>query len=99
MEKKTTDNTKKKKENDNKNKQKSFSERKRFVFRKKVCRFCKNPDMEIDYKNTDLLARFTKDRGKILPRRFTGNCARHQRAIARAVKRARAIALLPYVSE
>ena len=73
--------------------------RKRFVFKKKFCRFCKDQTDNISFKDVDLLYRFTKSGGKILPRRFTGNCARHQRLIARAIKRARSIALLPYVSE
>ncbi len=62
----------------------------------KPCRFCMD-DIEIDYKNTILLRRFVTDRGKITPRRITGTCARHQRRVAAAVKRARFIALLPYV--
>ena len=53
--------------------------------------------MAIDYKNPDLLVRFITDRGKILPRRITGTCAKHQRHLARAIKRARTIALLPFV--
>ncbi len=66
-------------------------------FRKKVCRFCEDPNLPIDYKNPDLLVRFITDRGKILPRRITGTCAKHQRHLARAIKRARIIALLPFV--
>ncbi|MEJ5362927.1 MAG: 30S ribosomal protein S18 [Spirochaetota bacterium] len=66
-------------------------------FKKKVCRFCEDPNLAIDYKNPDLLVRFITDRGKILPRRITGTCAKHQRHLARAIKRARIIALLPFV--
>jgi len=66
-------------------------------FRKKVCKFCHNKDMVIDYKRSDILERFVTDRGKILPRRITGTCAKHQRALAREIKRARIIALLPFV--
>ncbi len=66
-------------------------------FRKKVCRFCEDPNLLIDYKNPDLLVRFITDRGKILPRRITGTCAKHQRHLARAIKRARIIALLPFI--
>jgi small subunit ribosomal protein S18 len=66
-------------------------------FKKKVCRFCEDPNVAIDYKNPDLLVRFITDRGKILPRRITGTCAKHQRHLARAIKRARTIALLPFV--
>ena len=67
-------------------------------FRKKVCRFCANK-AKIDYKDADGLKRFTTERGKILPRRITGTCAKHQKELAVAIKRARAICLLPYVTE
>ena len=67
-------------------------------FRKKVCRFCANK-AKIDYKDSDGLRRFTTERGKILPRRFTGTCAKHQRELSGAIKRARAICLLPFVAE
>ncbi len=66
-------------------------------FRKKVCRFCENPEVKIDYKNPDQLERFITERGKILPRRITGTCARHQRLLATAIKQSRTIALLPFV--
>ena len=67
-------------------------------FRKKVCRFCANK-AKIDYKDADGLKRFTTERGKILPRRITGTCAKHQREVAKAIKRARSISLLPYVAD
>ncbi len=67
-------------------------------FRKKVCRFCANK-AKIDYKDSDGLRRFTTERGKILPRRITGTCAKHQRQLAGAIKRARAICLLPFVAD
>lgn len=67
-------------------------------FRKKVCRFCANKT-KIDYKDADGLRRFTTERGKILPRRITGTCAKHQRQVAAAIKRARAICLLPFVAD
>ena len=67
-------------------------------FRKKVCRFCANK-AKIDYKDADGLRRFTTERGKILPRRITGTCAKHQRELALAIKRARAICLLPFVAD
>lgn len=67
--------------------------------RKKKCRFCANPQMEISYKNERLLQRYISDRGKIVARRVTGNCARHQRIVANAVKVARHLALVPYVRE
>jgi small subunit ribosomal protein S18 len=60
------------------------------------CKFCADK-LTIDYKNEELLKRFITDRGKITPRRITGTCARHQRELAQAIKRARAIALLPFV--
>lgn len=67
-------------------------------FRKKVCRFCANK-AKIDYKDADGLRRFTTERGKILPRRITGTCAKHQRELASAIKRARSICLLPFVAD
>lgn len=67
-------------------------------FRKKVCRFCANK-AKIDYKDADNLRRFTTERGKILPRRITGSCAKHQRELTVAIKRARNICLLPFVTE
>ena len=67
--------------------------------RKKVCAFCANENKKIDYKDAVTLSKYITERGKILPRRVTGNCARHQRAITTAVKRARNIALLPYTVE
>ena len=66
--------------------------------RKKVCVFC-GKENEIDYKDTAKLKRYVSERGKILPRRITGNCAKHQRALTTAVKRARHIALMPYVQD
>ncbi|MBC7194313.1 MAG: 30S ribosomal protein S18 [Caldisericia bacterium] len=69
----------------------------RFKPGKKVCYFCKNRVQEIDYKDYELLRKFMTPRGKILPRRNTGTCAKHQRQLARAIKRAREMALLPYV--
>ncbi len=67
-------------------------------FHKKVCRFCANK-AKIDYKDADGLRRFTTERGKILPRRITGTCAKHQKELARAIKRARSICLLPFVAD
>ena len=66
--------------------------------RKKVCVFC-GKDNVIDYKDTNKLKRYVSERGKILPRRITGNCAKHQRALTVAIKRARHIALRPYVMD
>lgn len=70
----------------------------RRVFVKKPCRFCSEKVEHIDYKDLDRIGRYVTDRGKILPSRLTGTCARHQRALTRAIKRARFMALLPYVS-
>jgi small subunit ribosomal protein S18 len=67
--------------------------------RRKVCSFCVDKVANIDYKDVAKLRRFLSERGKIVPRRVTGTCARHQRQLTVAIKRARHIALLPYVSE
>ncbi len=73
---------------------------KRFFFRRrKVCKFCADKIDYIDYKDIKLLGSFVPDRGKILPRRMFGTCAQHQRKLTLAIKRARAIALLPYAGE
>jgi small subunit ribosomal protein S18 len=68
-------------------------------FKKKICSFCQDKNLPIDYKRPDILERFVTDRGKILPRRVTGTCSKHQRVIAREIKRARIIALLPFVEQ
>jgi small subunit ribosomal protein S18 len=70
-----------------------------FVRKKKVCRFCVDKADFIDYKKAEILAPFIQERGKILPRRMTGTCARHQRWLAVAIKRAQNIALLPFAAE
>ena len=67
--------------------------------RKKVCVFCGKENNEIDYKDVAKLRKYVSERGKILPRRITGNCAKHQRALTVAIKRARHVALMPYVCE
>ena len=67
--------------------------------RKKGCVFCRDKNGVIDYKDTKKLKRYVSERGKILPRRITGNCAKHQRALTVAIKRARHIALMPYTCE
>ena len=66
--------------------------------RKKVCRFCADPKLAIDYKDVRLLMNFLTDRGKIIPRRISGNCAWHQRDVQRAIKRARVLALVPFTT-
>jgi small subunit ribosomal protein S18 len=73
--------------------------RRNFVRKKKVCRFCVDKSDFIDYKKADILAPFLQERGKILPRRMTGTCARHQRWLTVAIKRAQNIALLPFAAE
>lgn len=71
----------------------------RFQARRKVCAFCADKNLVIDYKDTARLSRYISERGKINPRRRSGTCARHQRALATAIKQARMIALLPFVPE
>ncbi len=67
--------------------------------KKRVCSFCVERIYEIDYKDVNRLKKFLTERGKIMPRRTTGNCARHQRQLTRAIKRARILALLPFIVE
>jgi small subunit ribosomal protein S18 len=67
-------------------------------FKKKVCKFC-TQKIKVDYKDVDVMRRFVTERGKILPRRITGTCAKHQRVLAIGIKRARALAFLPYVAK
>jgi small subunit ribosomal protein S18 len=77
---------------------KSEGNRKKRVFhRRKICRFCADTSMVINYKDVKSLRHFTTERGKIIPRRISGTCAKHQRSLTTAIKRARTIALLPYV--
>jgi small subunit ribosomal protein S18 len=75
------------------------TQRRKFIPRRKVCAFCTEKTNVIDYKQPERLRRFVSDRGKIKPRRRTGTCAKHQRRLAVAIKRARHLALLPYVAE
>lgn len=70
-----------------------------FYRRRKVCKFCADKIEYIDYKDTRLLQQFTPERAKILPRRISGTCARHQRRLQHAIKRARHVALLPFTTE
>ena len=73
--------------------------RKRRTFqRRKVCRFCVDSELQIDYKDGKTLRYFVTERGKIVPRRISGNCAKHQRVLTTAIERARQIALLPYTT-
>lgn len=71
----------------------------RFFTRPRECQFCQDKSLKIDYKQIDLLRRYIVNGGKIRPRRQTGACAKHQREIAQAIKRARHLALLPYTGE
>lgn len=71
----------------------------RYYTRPRVCQFCTEHNISIDYKQYDMLRRFVTEDGKIRPRRQTGTCAKHQRALARAIKRARHLALLPFTGE
>ena len=87
-------NNKKKRFNNN-NGDEEFNPKFRKI-RKKVCSMCANKELVLDYKNYDQMKKFVNEKGKILPRRATGACAKHQREITQAVKRARAIAILPY---
>ncbi|MEA3501005.1 MAG: 30S ribosomal protein S18 [Candidatus Marinimicrobia bacterium] len=67
-----------------------------FINKGKICKFCENRDLKIDYKDYNSLKKFLNSQGKIIPRRVTGLCTKHQRHLVKAVKRARNIALLPY---
>lgn len=73
--------------------------KRRTFHRRKVCRFCADSTLEINYKETKTLKYFITERGKIIPRRITGTCAKHQRGLTTAIKRARTIALMPYVGK
>jgi small subunit ribosomal protein S18 len=72
---------------------------KRYIPKRKVCAFCVDKVRHIDYKEPGKLRRYVSDRGKIEPRRKTGTCARHQRTLATAIKRARHVALMPFTAE
>jgi small subunit ribosomal protein S18 len=70
--------------------------RKKVFYRRKVCRFCADKELVIDYKDAKLLKGFVTERGKIIPKRIYGTCATHQRQLTEAIKRARHLALIPY---
>ena len=94
------DNKKNRKNNRNNNNNMDDNYNPKFrKMRKKVCPLCADKNLVLDYKNADQLKKFVNDKGKILPRRATGACAKHQRDITLAVKRARQIAVLPYTAE
>ena len=71
--------------------------KRRVYMKRKVCRFCADKNLKIDYKEVDILRRFVTEGGKIIPRRISGNCSKNQRLMAREIKLARSIALLPYL--
>jgi small subunit ribosomal protein S18 len=75
------------------------SSKKSMILKKRICRFCADKVSEIDYKDVSKLTKFVTERGKIVPSRVSGTCAKHQRKLARAIKRARFIAILPYAAE
>ncbi len=78
----------------------NYSENRRRRFsRRKYCRFCANKELQIDYKNVDMMRQFVSDVGRIDPARITGTCAKHQRKLTTEIKRARQMALIPYVIE
>ncbi len=81
----------------NRQRQNRTGRKKRVYHRRKVCRFCADTSLIINYKDPKSLRYFITERGKIIPRRISGTCAKHQRALTHAIKRARTIALLPYV--
>jgi small subunit ribosomal protein S18 len=75
------------------------SGRRFFPPKRKVCRFCERNIKDIDYKKVDILKKYVPERGKISPRRVTGTCSYHQRKLTTAIKRARSLALLPYIAD
>lgn len=83
--------------NSKRNSRTRTSGKKRIYHRRKICRFCADTSLAINYKDPKTLKYFITERGKIIPRRISGTCAKHQRALTHAIKRARTIALLPYV--
>jgi len=77
---------------------KPVNKKRRIYIKRKVCRFCADKNLEIDYKSPRILRYFITERGKIIPRRISGNCAKHQREITTAIKKARNIAILPFTT-
>ncbi len=70
--------------------------RKTFYQKRKICRFCSDSTLDISYKDFNTLKHFVTERGKIIPRRISGNCAKHQRQLTRAIKRARVVSIMPF---
>lgn len=77
---------------------KPFKKKNRLIQRRRSCRFCADKKLTIDYKDGKLLTPFTSERGKIVARRISGNCAKHQREVTEAIKRARILAIIPFTS-
>ena len=77
----------------------AFEKRRPTKFKKRHCRFCANKDVSIDYKSTDVLKYYISETGKIEPRRNSGTCAKHQRRVSVEIKKARQMALLPYIAD
>ncbi len=96
---KKDDNRKEHQSQKNQTQQRRFNPKFNPKYRKKVCKFCTGIYKTIDYKEVEILKNFISERGKILPRRLTGTCAKHQRLLAKAIKRARIMALLPFVAD
>lgn len=86
----------KRKKKDEKAKGKDAQKKLNTPTRRKVCRFCVNKEIRIDFKDAKFLQSFVSERGRILPRRFTGNCAKHQREVTNAIKRSRILAFMPF---
>ncbi|UCD55154.1 MAG: 30S ribosomal protein S18 [Candidatus Omnitrophota bacterium] len=78
---------------------KSDTRRRPYILRRRKCRFCTDKTLRIDYKDCQFLRRLITERGKIIPSRISGTCAKHQRRVATAIKRARNVGLLPYLAE
>ena len=76
-----------------------FPRKKKFIFKKKKCKFCVEKKLTISHLNQQLLRKFVTERGKIIPSRFSGACAKHQRKLTKAIKRARNAGLLPFLAE
>ena len=80
------------------NARRSNRKKRTFYHKRKICRFCADENLEISYKDYNVLKHFVTERGKIIPRRISGNCAKHQRQITRAIKRARVVAIMPFTA-
>jgi len=72
--------------------------KKTFYSKRKICRFCASKDQQISYKDYNTLRHFMSERGKIIPRRISGNCSKHQRELTRAIKRARVLSIMPFTA-